>query len=243
MVNCIIHPIPLYQEHGDKSTLLYRFDCGQQFTVVGYIWYIEGAREKILVDAGGSTEFISKVLGRKTCEEIQTVDYGLSKFGLSCNDIDLVILTHLHHDHIAQASRFPKARFLVQRDELEFAQNPHPFFAAVYPKKFFEGLNFEVISGDNKVSDAISVLSTPGHTMGGQSVLISTAQGTAIISGLCTTQENFEPLLVGKTSPVIPPTPHCDVLQAYDSMVKIKEMADILVPNHEAKYSHIDSIP
>jgi glyoxylase-like metal-dependent hydrolase (beta-lactamase superfamily II) len=57
---------------------------------------------------------------------------------VSFSDIDLIILTHLSSDHVAQSSRFPRAKFLVQKDELQFGRNPHPALAPAYVKEFFE---------------------------------------------------------------------------------------------------------
>ena len=242
MANCIIHPIPLYQNNAEKSMMTYGLNFGRQLTMINYVWYIEGAREKILVDGGGDVDYMSKQRGVKPVEEIQTLDSGLSKLGLSFGDIDLVILTHLHFDHVAQASQFPRARFLVQRDELEFAQNPHPSAALPYCKGFFDGLNFEVISGDTKICEEVSVISTPGHTPGGQSVTIKTTQGIAIISGLCTVRDNFEPPSP-VTLPVITPGIHTNVLDAYDSVLRIKQMADIVIPPHDPEYRQKTSIP
>ena len=239
MANCVIHPIPICKGKRYKSQYTYLRDFGQQINTGQYVWYIQGTKETILVDAGSSSEYATK-LGYQY-KEIQTLDSGLSKLGLSPGDIDLVIFTHLHYDHMAQASRLPRARFLVQRDELEFAQNPHPVFAIAYPKAFFAGLNFEVIDGDTRVCDEVSVLKTPGHTPGGQSVSIKTAQGIAIISGLCTIRENFEP--IDKTTPVIAPGIHTNPLDAYDSVLRIKEMADIVVSLHDPEYLQKTSIP
>ncbi len=241
MANCIIHPIPLYHCKIDKSSMTYRLNFGQQLTLVDYVWYIEGAREKILVDAGGDIDYMLKVRGIPT-KEIQTLDSGLSKLGLSFGDIDLIILTHLHCDHVAQASRFPKARFLIQRDELEFAQNPHPSVGESFDRELFDRLNFEVVSGDTKISDEVSVISTPGHTPGGQSVTIKTTQGIAIISGLCTVRDNFEPPS-SVSLPVITPGIHVNVFDAYDSILRIKQMADIVVTLHDPEYWQKSSIP
>ena len=241
MANCIIHSIPLYQYKDEKSMMTYLVDAGRQATRVNYVWYIEGAGEKILVDAGGDVAFMSKNIGRPV-QEIQTLDSGLSKLGLSFGDIDLIILTHLHYDHVAQASLFPNARFLIQKRELEFAQNPHPSVALYYYKESFGGLNFEVIGGDTKISEEVSVISTPGHSPGGQSVSIKTAQGIAIIAGLCTIRDNFEPPSP-VTLPVITPGIHTNTLDAYDSVLRIKEMANIAVPLHDPKYRQKTSIP
>ena len=245
MANCIIHPIPLFQFQAAKSLVMYRASSDQQVTLCVYAWYIEGTEEKILVDPGGGAEYILNYLRPgEEVKDIQTLDSGLSKLGLSFSDIDLVIVTHLHFDHVAQASRFPKAKILIQREELEFAQHPHPVAASDYPKEFFEGVNFEVISGDVKICEGVSVLSTPGHSPGGQSVSINTAQGVAIIAGLCTIQENFEPPSPqSRTMLVTPPGVHINALQAYDSVLRIKEMADIIVPPHEPEFLEKSSIP
>ena len=176
--------------------------------------------------------------------KIRTLDAGMSKLGIGPDDIDLVILTHLHFDHVAGAHQFPKARLLIQRDELEFAKNPHPAAASAYSREFFEGLNFEVISGDTRICEEVSTLSTPGHSPGGQSVSIKTAQGTAIIASLCTIWENFKPTSPMKeTTPVIAPGIHTNHLDAYDSLLRIKDMADIVVPLHDPEFQQKSSIP
>ena len=234
--NYIIHPIPLFQSMGDKSRQTYLLNVGQQLPLFNYVWYIEGTKERILIDAGGSAEYFRKF--GISVEEIQTLDSGLEKVGVSFSDIDLIILTHLHPDHIAQASRFPRAKFLIQKDELEFGRSPHPAFAPAYVKEFFERLNFVTLNGDTKIYDGLSVMKTPGHSQGGQSVCVQTAQGPIIISGLCTIRENFEPpspvSYIMSVADVIVPTIHTNVLEAYDSLIKIKGIADIVLPLHDS---------
>lgn len=243
MNNCFIRPIPLVKAKLEKFKMTYGFNFGQLFDFTVYAWYIEGLGEKILVDAGASVEYLQKARGIPS-EEIQTLESGLGKLGIIPDDVDLIIATHLHHDHIAYANRFPRAKVLIQRAELEFAKEPHPVCTGHYCKEFFEGLNFEIIEGDSKICDEVDIFSTPGHTPGGQSVSIKTSQGIAVITGLCTIQENFEPpLSIRETMPVIAPGIHTDALKAYDSVLKIKEMADIVLPLHEPAFRQKDSIP
>jgi len=243
MTNCIIHPIPILETKIDKSLMTYRMNFGQTISSVSYVWYIEGTNEIVLVDAGASAEYLSAVR-KMPARLIQPFKSGLDELGINFEDVDLVILTHLHHDHVAEALKFTKAKFLVQKRELEFALNPHPSVAVQYNREFFEGLRFEVIDGDAKISEEISILYTPGHTPGGQSVMVNTPQGTAMIAGLCSIQENFDPPPpVREVSPVITPGMHTNALEAYDSVIKITEVADIIVPIHEPAFRQKRAIP
>jgi glyoxylase-like metal-dependent hydrolase (beta-lactamase superfamily II) len=223
----------------DKSAFTYLQNYGQPVTMCHYAWYIHGGRENILVDAGSSIEYAA-ALGN-SYQQVQTLDAGLNQLGLSCGDIDLVVVTHLHYDHIGEASKLYKARFLVQKDELEFGRNPHPIFASGYCTPFFDNIKFEIIDGDMIISDTISVIKTPGHTPGGQSVIIQTAKGVAVISGLCALRDNFYP--INTKLSVVAPTIHTNIMIAYENMLKLKAMKAILIAPHDAEYMHKKSIP
>lgn len=243
MTDCTIRPIPVIETRIDKSLMTYRMNFGQTVVSVMYAWLIEGLKERILVDAGASARYMNEVR-RMPATGIQTVEEGLKRLGMDPEDIDTVIFTHLHNDHVAEAKRFSKARLLVQRAELDFAKNPHPAVASAYNQEFLEGVRFEALDGDTRICDRISVLSTPGHSPGGQSVSVRTARGEAVIVGMCTIRDNFEPATTsaGGTR-VIVPGMHANVLDAYDSLVRIQAIADIIVPCHDQGFQSITTIP
>jgi len=222
--------------------MTYMANLGQPVCLVGYIWYVEDTK-KILVDSGGTVEQLTK--NGLPAYELQTLDSGLKKLGITVNDIDLIIQTHLHLDHVALASRFPNAHVIVQKRELDFARNPHPIWEGLYDRKLFENLNFEVIDGDLRISEDINILFTPGHSPGGQSVSVKTETGTAVITGLCSILDNYNPspLPDGKTIAALAPTIHSDLFQAYDSIARIKELADMILPIHDPTFLSKESIP
>jgi glyoxylase-like metal-dependent hydrolase (beta-lactamase superfamily II) len=197
----------------------------------------------MLVDCGIAVDaYAERGLNQQA---IQSLDEGLAGLGLRPEDIGIVILTHLHWDHVGLAHRFPRAKFVVQKAELDYALNPHQACAELFDKRMFADLNFEVIEGDREIIDGVRVISTPGHTPGGQSVAVNVKGGTAIITGLCCIQENFEPPpdMKAKGFEVLVPGIHIDIEQAYDSMLKIKRMADIIVPAHEVTLKNKGRIP
>jgi glyoxylase-like metal-dependent hydrolase (beta-lactamase superfamily II) len=220
----------------------YKTDLGQHIDIVCYIWYLEGSDRVILVDAGATAEMFKARYGLG--EHIQTLEQGLSRAGLKATDVDTVILTHLHWDHVALAAEFPRATFLVQKAEWEFAKNPPPSMAIAFDQKLFKDLNVELVEGNREVIEGVDIMFTPGHTPGGQSVAVETPRGLAIITGFCCTWDNFEPPSeVGSHGvQVVSPSIHINVPEVYDSAMRIKELADRIIPLHEAEFMNMEEI-
>ena len=238
-----VHPIALCQGPRDSSHFAYRAEPGTVCNTACYVWYIKGPGLNILVDAGAEASIFTR---RGTPEtDLVSVEYGLSRFSLKPDDIDIVIMTHLHCDHVALAHLYKKAKFVVQKKELGYARNPHPIDAVLYDRSSLEGLNWEVIEGDRKIAPGISAVLTPGHTPGGQSIEVSTSSGTAVITGFCCTLATFNQTEEMKqrgwevTTPLI----HHDVCEAYNSVLKVKHRADIILALHDPKYIGIKRIP
>jgi len=233
----MIRPLTVFEGvEIDKAFMTYLCNFGEKGLLEGYIWYIQGPKEHIIVDTGAKPESFAmlKMIFKDNSPQIPqfyTPEEALGRIGLTPQDIDLVIVTHLHFDHIEQGEKFSRAKFIIQREELDYALNPHPSQGLFIHRATFENLNFEVVEGDCEIVPGVKVIFTPGHTHGGQSVAVETDQGTAVIAGLCTIAENFyppEPL--NEFMPVITPAIHKDPCQAYNSLLRIKEIADIIYP-------------
>lgn len=244
MKSFTIHPIPLFVA-ATYPAPIYRFGAGKAVPLGWFVWYIEGPRRKILVDTGITLEQL--LAAEYSCpRQVQTLDGGLAKLGLKPEGIDLVIQTHLHVDHTAYMKRFTRAKFLVQKRELEYQRNPPP--PALDPRPFNKdligSLDWEVVDGDYSIEDGLEVLLTPGHTPGTQSVAVDTARGKAVIVGLCSTDETFQPPeAIKDAAPVLVPGILNDPRQAYDSLLRLKKLADILIPIHEVRFAFVSSVP
>ena len=145
----IIRPLPIFTTTIDKSIMTYLMNMGETITTTVYIYYIEGPEKKIIVDTGGSAETTIKM--GVPSEQLSSPELELGKLGLRPEDIDIVLVTHLHCDHIEYGSKFKNAKFVIQKNELDFGLNPHPLFAGAMFKDHFENLNFEVIDGDKEM--------------------------------------------------------------------------------------------
>ena len=251
MAKHVIHPIPLMTLSRPMSEQVYRLAPYVGPTAVDcvFIWYIEGPKQRILLDAGMTADMMKKanVPGfSTTAVHVQTPQEGLAAFGLKPEDIDIVIVSHLHLDHIPLAPLYTKAKFLVQKADMDYQRNPPP--PEIDPRtcstELLDSINFEIRQGDYELEEGVRVLHTPGHTPGGQSVAVDTAEGIAVIDSLCLVDANWNvpPALQARMKFLLPDC-HNDLMQAYESMLRIHEMADIKLPSHELRLAWVKSIP
>ena len=167
---------------------------------------------------------------------------------MSPNDIDIVIHTHLHNDHCENDFKCVNATFYVHAKELARIHDPHPLdfrYLEDYILDVEENGQIKTITEDREILPGIQVIHTPAHTEGGLTVLIDTPKGKAAITGFCVIMDNFFPPkeIRAMEMDVIPPGTPVNVYEAYDILVKVKDMADILIPLHEPRFAGIDTIP
>ena len=243
-----IHPIVVGTKVFDKSMMTYQHGGGLTYTIPIYSWYIKGGDQQILVDTGELSPIQSKAREKAIGGKIYTFEEGLARFGLKPEDIDIVIHTHLHNDHCENDYKCSRAKVYVHENELRRIHNPHPLDFR-YLEDFIDDVEqngqIQVMTGDTEVVPGIKCIHTPIHTDGGMSVVIETEKGKAIITGFCVIAENFDPPIAVKAMEmeVIPPGTVVNTFEAYDVMLKIRDMADILLPLHEPQFAAVESIP
>ena len=240
-----ICPIPLCEGPRQGSHFTARMNFDSTYQMICYSWYIKGSQPKVLVDPGAPASLFTDVQGIKEQKDIMSIEDGLARQGVKPEDIEIVIITHLHNDHILLGYLFKNARFIVQKKELEYAKNPHPLDGHHYNPKNWEGLNLEVIDGAKVIIPGISVFLSPGHTPGGQSVEVNTEKGKAIITGFCCSLATFEQNEQMKRWgwEVSIPTIHLDARAIYDSVLEVKRRADIIIAQHDNSYADKLRIP
>ena len=109
----------------------------------------------------------------------------LAAAGIDPADVETIVLTHLHDDHIGWAvpavTPFPDARVVAQRADVEaFADRPQE---DVLLRPLRDSGRLQVLDGDAEIGPGVRVIATPGHTPGHQSVLVSAGDDEVLIAG------------------------------------------------------------
>jgi len=254
MASYVIHPITLCRAEADRGMMTYMAHHGEKIWRPYIMFLIQGEGANVLVDSAAEAEqykaYHPLFREKMHFEQLLTFEQGLAKFGLAPGDIELVIQTHLHFDHCFNTARCSKAKVVVQQRELESARDPHPVLAGMYRSDLFEGLDFEIVEGAKEILPGLEVIPSPGHTPGCQSVAVDTSAGKAVISGFCCISENFDPpadlqrnMAPFASAPVLAPAIHYDLAAAFDSVLMVKQMADIILPLHEPDLVSVETVP
>ena len=225
----------------EKSLLTPRRNFGVQFNAPSIIWYIAGAKKKILVDTSfrdareSSRVHAPHKMERNSEQEIEAA---LAKIGVKPDQIDVVILTHLHWDHCQNNHLFKNARFVVQAEELRYAIAPLPPHRMAYEALtmgmrpyWLDTPKIEVVEGDKEIADGVSVIYTPSHSPGHQSVIVETEAGKIAIAGdMVSTYENWGNSELGTH---VPSGQFVNLEDYWRSLQRLEKIASLVLPSHD----------
>ncbi|EZQ11445.1 hypothetical protein CM19_01560 [Candidatus Acidianus copahuensis] len=153
---------------------------------------------KILFDTGPDARKKYPIMKdlNTTQKEENLLPNQLKLLNLNIKDIDLAIISHLHYDHAGFLGALKGVPIIIQKDELRYAYYPDWFYKDVYHREDFDfpDLDYNMISGDYKITDEIRIISLPGHTPGTQGLEIDTNEKSVIfVSDAIYTLENIFP--------------------------------------------------
>jgi glyoxylase-like metal-dependent hydrolase (beta-lactamase superfamily II) len=152
---------------------------------------IETGGRRVLVETGNGDKFAPKLKEIYGIDHDRAISVALKEAGFDPDDIDTVVMTHLHFDHSGGTTRrtpsgavepvFRKARHVVQRREWEDATHPHERNRASYLQENIGPLGeaglVQLVDGETEIAPGVRVIPTPGHTAGHQSVLVGPPDG------------------------------------------------------------------
>ncbi|MFO7892372.1 MAG: MBL fold metallo-hydrolase [Longimicrobiales bacterium] len=157
----------------------------------------------VLVDTGignkESEKFVD-IYGVENAGSPTRLEDAIRAAGHAPDRVDIVVSTHLHFDHAGGNTRlhpdaapgddspppvpaFPQARYVVQREEFEFAHRDNERIQASYMTSNFDPVHeaglWDLVEGDAEVVPGVRVAKTPGHTPHHQSVFLESGGETA----------------------------------------------------------------
>ncbi|MFN7914681.1 MAG: methylmalonyl-CoA epimerase [Vicinamibacterales bacterium] len=148
----------------------------------------------MLIDAGLGDKESEKFYRMYAADRSRTLDHALAEAGISHEDIDIVLASHLHFDHAGGFTtrnaagkvvpKFPNAKYHIRRGEWNDARKPHERSRASYlPDNFMplaEAGVIEFIEEDQHVMPGVRVQRTGGHTAHHQIIWIESGRDCAV---------------------------------------------------------------
>ena len=130
--------------------------------------------------------------------EDEKMERRLAGLGLSPQDIDVVVMSHLHYDHAGNLGLFTKSKILVHAAELAHALLMTRLKGNLgYSRHDFdiEGLRWELVEEDSKIAPGLEVITLEGHTPGLLGLVVHLKEtGTVICPGdAISTRNNYGP--------------------------------------------------
>jgi glyoxylase-like metal-dependent hydrolase (beta-lactamase superfamily II) len=164
------------------------------FPVQSYL--LRTAHHTILIDScvGNDKERPNRPFWHRKSDD--TYMRALAGLGVAPEQIDYVLCTHLHVDHVGWNTRleggrwvptFPNARYVFSRTELESWEQGHPKFSraaledSVLP--VIAAGQAEVVGDDFALDDQITLEPTPGHTLGHVAICLASGGERAVMCG------------------------------------------------------------
>jgi N-acyl homoserine lactone hydrolase len=216
----------------DESVWTPGQNVGRSIEFSSTCWLIQRGKEWLLWDTGVPESALNDPKGWSTLPKLivyhldKTITDQLAAIGLKTIDITCVALSHTHGDHIGNVRLFPNSTILIQRAEYAWISSPDGpnddvnQLKALARELLGTPKHLKPLDGDTDVfgDGSVTLVSTPGHTPGSQSLLVHLKNsGFIILSGdVVHLEENFENDTV--------PSLNTDKAASIASMDRIKRM-------------------
>ncbi len=231
-----VYAIKYAERSGTRGSIFIHGDPHDAPCAMDYfIWVIRNEKRTIIVDIGfGKTEG-----ERRGRTHLRCPTDGLKLIGVNANDIEDVIITHMHYDHAGNLDLFPKAKFHIQDEEMAYVTSRamthkplrEPFVlneviqmvSAVYADRVL------FHDGDQEIFPGISVHHIPGHSRGLQSVKVHTKRGWIVLAS--DAAHYYESIIDGTPFQI-----HENLFQMLEGFRRLRLLVssdDHIVPGHD----------
>jgi N-acyl homoserine lactone hydrolase len=229
----------------DESVWTPGENVGRNIEFSSTCWLIKHGSDWLLWDTGVPETALNDPRGWSTLPKLivyhldRSLTDQLAEIGLKPGQIGRVAISHTHGDHIGNMGLFPNATIIMQRAEYSWIHSPDGSndnvnqLMALARKLLGTPKNLQLIDGDTDVfgDGSVTLVSTPGHTPGHQSLLVHLKKsGFIILSGdVVHLKENFEENIV--------PSLNTSKPESIASMARVRRLMEtykaVLFINHD----------
>jgi N-acyl homoserine lactone hydrolase len=209
-----------------------------------HLWVVEHDGARILVDTGETAAVHDIPFAKFDVSASDELPAALASIGVEAADLDTVVLTHMHGDHMDGAVHLAGAPVLVTETELKFSRAPSSrFFQRVLRQPIPSGVRFEPMRLDDGPFGAfeasrrltpdgrVLAVATPGHTPGHVSVLcLDDDANHVLLAGDAT--DTLEQLR-SRRHDAVGPDPAVSVATIDRILAHAKEHPTVYLPSHD----------
>ncbi|MXM66819.1 MBL fold metallo-hydrolase [Streptomyces sp. HUCO-GS316] len=155
----------------------------------------------------------------------------LAAHGLDAQDIDTVVLTHAHWDHVQNIDLFPNATLVLHPDERRYAHTPHAndWATPAWTGLLLEQLPVREVKDGEEIIPGVDIIGLPGHSPGSIGVIVQTDRGSATITGDAL---HFAYVARTKRNPLV----FWDADLAARSIERVLTVSDVVYPGHDRPF-------
>ncbi|MEP9347471.1 N-acyl homoserine lactonase family protein [Xanthobacter sp. KR7-225] len=181
-----IEPVEVARRQADSASFLLHTDAGRPLTLVYRFWLVHGPDGITVVDTGLTTEEAA----RRGIAVEHGLKEALAPHGIGPDEVDTLILTHLHWDHACAVDALPNATVWLQRAEADFFNHPlraHPAIDRYFGRhdvirELLGAPRLKLVEGEAELPNGLRLVPLGGHTPGLQGVALPTEEGLAVIT-------------------------------------------------------------
>ncbi len=217
------------------DSFLFDADPSEPHAMDYFIWVLQDGSRTILVDTGYDSAEGARRDRPIRMDPVQA----LAPLGIRPDEIDTLIVTHLHYDHAGGLHLFPNAQLHIQEVEMAFATGAcmcheamrHPFTAdhiCEAVKRVYAG---RVVFHDRhgQVAPGVTVHRIGGHSRGLQAVRVETEAGALCLAS--DAAHYYENAFSGKLFPIVADAQ--EMLKGFETIQGLAAHRGLMIPGHD----------
>jgi glyoxylase-like metal-dependent hydrolase (beta-lactamase superfamily II) len=205
-----------------------------------FVWVARRSDRVFIVDTG----FGEEAARHRQRQLLRQPADGVKALGIAPNQVEDVIITHLHYDHAGTLDAFPRARFHVQDREMAYATGRcmchpamrHPFAVEDIVSMVRHLYSGRVVfhDGDEELADGLSVHRIGGHTAGIQAARVWTRRGWVVLAS--DASHLYANMEEGRPFPIVYNVG--DMLEGHRRIHQLAPSPKHIIPGHDPLVMH-----